>query len=137
VYWGGEAHGTVLWHYVCPTNSLPSGAIYGDGLGTVLFCECSGGKAVVIDRVSSPQSVQSISSVLINGQTVALSRPIRCAMSGGTIYVVEESGTRRMFGTTPATHPGMTRSGMAPAVDENALHQYSGMCFVPIIRSVK
>jgi hypothetical protein len=129
VFWGDDSHGDVLWSYACPAGSHPVGPSYADGVGTVVFCERDAGKVVVIDRTASPEDVMETSSVTAGGESVPLSSPVRCAAAGGVVYVVEESGVARAFGSSPSTHPALARaSGEGP---------FAGMCFLPIARSVR
>jgi hypothetical protein len=136
IAWGGIDHGTVLWNY-SGSLSLPTGAVYGDGLETVLFCDSGNNRIIVIDRSYNPESVVTISSVTTDGNPLALQNPIRCAMINDTIYVCEANGRVESFGETASTHPAMARSGFGTASGSDALPQFAKMRFMPIVRSVK
>lgn len=135
--WGGPGHGTTLWNYTDPSLSLPTGASYGDGLEVVIFCDSGNNRIIIIDRSFSPESVSTVSSITIDGQILQLRQPVRCSMSNGVIYACEGQGRPEIFGETASLHPAMARIGMGTATGSNAIRQFSGMCFVPISRSVK
>lgn len=129
ICWGGESHGTQLWNYICPAGSMPSGATYSNGVGVVAFCEMNNGKVVIVDRTTNPETVIENTSAIIGEQTIAFYKPKKCIVQGNIAYVVEESGVPRHFGNTSSTHEGLSRI--------NVDNTFSGMCFVPIIRSIK
>jgi len=136
IAWGGIDHGTVLWNYSA-SLSLPTGAVYGDSLETVLFCDYGNNRIVVIDRSYSSESVNTITSVTTDGNSLTLKNPIRCAMLYDKIYVCEETGRVENFEETISTHPAMARSGFGTASCDNAIPQFAKMRFMPIVRSVK
>lgn len=129
ICWGGESHGTQLWNYICPAGSMPSGATYSNGVGTISFCEINNGKVIIVDRTTNPDTVVEKTSAIIGEQTIAFYKPKKCVVQDNVAYVVEESGVPRHFGNTASTHDGLVRI--------NADNTFSGMCFVPIIRSIK
>ena len=134
--WGGIDHGTVLWNY-SGSLSLPTGAVYGDGLETILFCDSGNDRIIVIDRSYNPESVSTIASVTTDGNPLAIQNPIRCAMLNDTIYVCEATGRIENFGETASIHPSMARSGFGIASGSDALLQFANMRFMPIVRSIK
>lgn len=135
--WGNIDSGTVIWNYVgAPSLDTPTGAIYGENIDIILFCDYGNDNVILIDRSCVPQNITVLSSVSISGETLDLQKPIKLATSNGNIYVCEEIGRREFFGTTNY-HPSMARSGLMNAAGMDSLGEFSGLCFLPIIRSIK
>lgn len=144
ISWGGDDYGTLLWSLggAEPGNDLtslnsPMGASYGSGAEIVILCDSGNNRMLSIDRSTVPQSVTNISSVMVGDYSTELLAPAWCVSLGDDVYVCELSGKPEAFSSTPSRHPSMARSGMAPAAGDDAIPQYSGMCFVPIARSIK
>jgi hypothetical protein len=133
--WGGSDYGTPLWSYSNGLNN-PMGVCYGDGLNTIVICSTENNEVIIVNRSILPQSVTTISSITMEGQSVPLNSPFRCLVSDGIIFVCEASGKTEVFGETAATHPAMIRAGFG-GTGYNTLSQYAGMCFVPIVRSIR
>lgn len=142
--WSQPNYGEVMWAHgaAIPGGGLgylylPRHASYGSGIDLVLICDWGNNRVVMIDRSKSPQEESSVSDVTIDSTVLPLRRPIRCSMVGGAVLVCEEDGEIELFSSDPALHPSMVRSDVATATGKDALPQYSGLKFVPIIRSVK
>lgn len=137
IIWGGIDHGKLLWNYIDASLSNPTGAVYGDGLETVLFCDSGNNNIVVIDRSYNPDVVTTIGTVSVNGKTLPLQNPFRCSMLNGVVYISEASGREEVFGETASTHPAMARSGFGIASGNDIIPQFTKMRFMPIVRSIK
>jgi hypothetical protein len=142
--WRPPAYGEVLWTYgeTLPGDGAgylngPRHAAYGEGLDSILVCDQGNDRIVVIDRAVSPQSVTVIDEVIVGTTSLPLHRPFRCAQSGSVLLVCEEEGEEELFSADADAHPALARAGLSSATGKDALPQYSGMKFVPIIRSVK
>jgi hypothetical protein len=142
--WRPPTVGTILWTYGQATPGSGAGfldnpryATYGEGLETILICDYGNNRVVTVDRASIPEEVVTINSVIVGTTNLPMYHPIRCSQIDDIILICEEEGELETFSTNANSHPAMARAGVSMASGKNALSQYSGFKFVPIIRSIK
>ena len=142
--WKLPTFGEILWEHGELTTGSATGflnkpryATYGTGLDSILICDQGNNRIVAIDRSTIPETEVAISSVVAGDSVLSMYRPIRCSQVGAEILVCEENGEQEFFSSNADSHPAMARSGMSTATGKDALSQYSGFKFVPILRGVK
>ena len=142
--WSPGNYGTALWGFGngLPVSGLsgvnsPMGVAYGKGAESILVCDRGNGRILSIDRSCVPQSVVAFTGTQVDGVSLVTSDPAWCAASGNAAYVCELLGKTQGFSQDPSSCVSLARAGVVEPSGGDSLPQYSGMCFVPIVRSIQ